>query len=104
MSALRLAEAIADRQYWQSFAHVPIRFDSRWRSRVPEHWHRAGPRTSPIDPKRPGQAGTPAPAILNYLNAIAQTEATIAAQRMGFDPTLGLMHTTSATGPRWHRT
>jgi hypothetical protein len=31
-------------------------------------------------------------AILNYLYAILQTEATIAAQRMGFDPTLGLMH------------
>ena len=27
-----------------------------------------------------------------YENAILETEATIAAQRMGFDPTLGLMH------------
>ena len=93
MNELRSAESIAGRQYWQSFAHVPIHFDHRWRSEVPEHWHRAGPRTSPVDPKRPRQAGTPAHAILNYLYAIAQTEATIAAQRMGFDPTLGLMHT-----------
>ena len=30
---------------------------------------------------------------MNYLYAIAQTGATLAAQRMGFDPTLGLMHT-----------
>jgi len=93
MNELRGAEAIAGRQYWQSFAQVPIRFDPRWRSHVPDHWHRAGPRTSPVDPKRPRKAGTPAHAILNYLYAIAQTEATIAAQRMGFDPTLGLMHT-----------
>lgn len=44
MNDLRLAEAIAGRQYWQTFAHLPIRFESRWRSQVPEHWHRAGPR------------------------------------------------------------
>jgi len=92
MSELRSAEAIAGRQYWQSFAHVPIRFDSRWCSLVPAHWHRAGPRTSPLDSKSPRKAGTPAHAVLNYLYAIALTEATIAAQRMGFDPTLGLMH------------
>lgn len=93
ISELRLAEAIAGRQYWQSFAHVPIRFDSQWRSQVPEHWRRAGSRISPLDPKRPRKAGTPAHAILNYLYAILQTEASIVAQWMGFDPTLGLMHT-----------
>jgi len=38
-------------------------------------------------------------AILNYLFAIAQTEATIAAQRMGFDPTLGLMHSDKRCRP-----
>lgn len=92
MEELRLAESIAGRYYWRTFAHVPTRFDSRWRSSVPEHWHRAGPRTSPGDRKRAKRAQTPAHAILNYLYAILQTEATIAAQRMGFDPTLGLMH------------
>lgn len=92
IEALRLAESIAGRYYWQTFAHLPIRFDSRWRSAVPEHWHRAGPRTSPGDRKRAKRAQTPAHAILNYLYAILQTEATIAAQRMGFDPSLGLMH------------
>jgi CRISPR/Cas system-associated endonuclease Cas1 len=34
---------------------------------------------------------TPAHAILNYFYAILETETTIAAQRMGFDPALGLM-------------
>jgi CRISPR-associated protein Cas1 len=90
MNDLRLAESIAGRQFWQTFAHVPVRFDAR--STVPEHWHRAGPRTSPGDRKRAKRAQTPAHAILNYLYAILQTEATIAAQRMGFDPTIGLMH------------
>jgi CRISPR-associated endonuclease Cas1 len=92
MGELRLAESIAGRHYWQCFAHLPIRFERRWRAQVPEHWHRAGPRTSPTDRKRAKRAQTPAHAILNYLYAILQTEATIAAQRMGFDPTLGLMH------------
>jgi CRISPR-associated protein Cas1 len=92
MNELRLAESIAGRQYWQCFADLPIRFERRWRAQVPEHWHRAGPRTSPGDRKRAKRAQTPAHAILNYLYAILQTEATIAAQRMGFDPTLGLMH------------
>ena len=86
------ASSIAGRIYWQCFANVPIRFDRRWRAEVPEHWHRAGPRTSPGDRKRAKRAQTPAHAILNYLYAILQTEATIAAQRMGFDPTIGLMH------------
>jgi CRISPR/Cas system-associated endonuclease Cas1 len=83
MNELRLAESIAGRQFWQSFANLPIRFESRWRGRVPEHWHQAGPRTSPGDRKRAKRAQTPAHAILNYLYAILQTEATIAAQRMG---------------------
>jgi CRISPR-associated endonuclease Cas1 len=92
MNELRVAESIAGRIYWQCFANVPIRFDPHWRADVPEHWHRAGPRTSPSDRKRAKRAQTPAHAILNYLYAILQTEATIAAQRMGFDPTIGLMH------------
>jgi CRISPR-associated protein Cas1 len=92
MNELRVAESIAGRIYWQCFANVPIRFDRHWRVNVPEHWHRAGPRTSPIDRKRAKRALTPAHALVNYLAAILQTEATIAAQRMGFDPTIGLMH------------
>ncbi len=92
MNELRVAESIAGRIYWQCFANVPISFDRGWRADVPEHWHRAGPRTSPIDRKRAKRALTPAHALVNYLAAILQTEATIAAQRMGFDPTIGLMH------------
>lgn len=92
MNELRVAESIAGRQFWMGFANLPIRFERRWQASVPQHWHRAGPRTSPTDRKRAKRAQTPAHALLNYLYAILQTEATIAAQRMGFDPTLGLMH------------
>jgi CRISPR-associated endonuclease Cas1 len=92
MGELRLAESIAGRLYWQAFANLPIRFESRWRSSVPDHWHAAGPRTSRTDRKRAKRALTPAHAMLNYLYAMLETEATIAAHRMSFDPTLGLMH------------
>ena len=89
---LRVAESIAGRQYWQAFAKIPIGFERAIRHTVPEHWHTAGPRTSRLDRKRAKRALTPAHAMLNYLYAILESEATIAAQRMGFDPTLGLMH------------
>jgi CRISPR-associated protein Cas1 len=93
MSELRKVESVAGRYYWQTFAHLPISFDSSWRKSVPDHWHTAGPRTSPLDRKRAKRAMSPAHAILNYLYAILECEATIAAYRMGFDPSLGLMHT-----------
>jgi len=60
---------------------------------VPAHWHRAGPRTSWIDRKRARKAASPVHAILNYSYAILEVEATIAAHKLGFDPSLGLMHT-----------
>ena len=87
---LRLAESHAGRTYWQLWAYVKPRFDPSWE--IPEHWRRAGPRTSPLDRKRAKRALTPIHACLNYLYAILESEATIALQRMGFDPTLGLMH------------
>jgi CRISP-associated protein Cas1 len=45
-----------------------------------------------VDCKRTKRALSPAHAVLNYLYAILESETTIAAHRMGFDPTLGLMH------------
>jgi CRISP-associated protein Cas1 len=95
MADLRRVESVAGRYYWQTFAHLPIHFDSVWRRTVPDHWHKAGPRTprnAEVGHKRPKGAQTPAHAIVNYLYAILETEATIAAYRMGFDPALGLMH------------
>jgi CRISP-associated protein Cas1 len=89
---LRKLESIAGRYYWQTWTHVPIRFDSSWRKRIPEHWLRAGPRVSRIDGQWPRRAMTPAHAMLNYAYAILETEAIIAAYAIGFDPGIGLMH------------
>lgn len=92
VNELRVAESVAGRHFWLGFANVPARFDRSWRGRVPDHWHQAGPRTTTKERKRPKNANTPAHAMLNYLYAILQTEATIALRRMGLDPGLGLMH------------
>jgi len=90
---LRLMEAIAGRAYWQVLARMPIGYDGSWRGRLPDHWHVAGPRTSYVDKKRARLAQTPAHAVLNYLYAVLETEATIAAHILGLDPSLGIMHT-----------
>lgn len=67
--------------------------DSSWSRAIPEHWHLAGPRTSAAEEKkRARKATTPVHALINYSYAILETEATIAAHRLGFDPSLGLMH------------
>jgi CRISPR/Cas system-associated endonuclease Cas1 len=90
---LRKLESIAGRYYWQTWAHLPIRYTSGFRAKVPEHWHRAGPRTSKIDRQWPRRAMTPAHALLNYTYALLEAEALIAAYAIGLDPSLGLMHT-----------
>jgi CRISPR/Cas system-associated endonuclease Cas1 len=77
---------------------VPAQFGASWTA-VPEHWHTAGPRTSRVDRRWPRRATTPAHALLNYAYAILETEAVIAAQATGFDPSLGLMH--ADVRPAW---
>lgn len=89
---LRKLESIAGRYYWQTWARVPVRFDRSWRSQVPDHWHVAGPRTSKVDRQWPRRATTPVHAALNYVYAIAESEALLAAYAIGFDPAVGLMH------------
>ena len=89
---LRKLESIAGRYYWQTWARVPIRFDLSWGGATPEHWRRAGARTSRIDRQWPRRAITPAHAFLNYGYAVLETEALIASYALGFDPSLGLMH------------
>ena len=69
---------------------MPVRFSTRLGA-APDHWATAGPRTSRIDRQWPRRAITPAHALLNFAYAMLETEAVIAAQAIGFDPSLGLM-------------
>jgi CRISPR-associated endonuclease Cas1 len=90
---MREIESSAGRNYWQTWARVAPRFEASFAKTVPDHWHTAGPRTSWVDRKRARKATTPVHAILNYTYAILEVEATIAAHKVGFDPSLGLIHT-----------
>lgn len=92
-SRMRELESSAGRAYWQTWARLSPRFEPGWAAIVPEHWHTAGPRTSYVDRKRARKAATPVHALLNYTYAILEVEATIACHAVGFDPSLGVMHT-----------
>jgi CRISPR-associated endonuclease Cas1 len=92
---LRAAEAWAAAAYWQAFAPLQVRFARRDADRVPGHWRTFGGRSSPIA-NGPRMAGNPANAVLNYLYALLEAEATLSARIVGPDPGLGLMHADQA--------
>jgi CRISPR-associated endonuclease Cas1 len=90
---LRRLEAMAARAYWRAWQGLPLRFDTRDAKRCPKHWLRCGTRASPLTSSQsPRKAVTPAQAVLNYLYAILEAEARIAALAVGLDPVLGLLH------------
>jgi CRISPR-associated endonuclease Cas1 len=88
---LRRMEMTAARTYWDSWDQVEVRFTTPGRSRIPEHWNHFGSRLSLISGTG-RRASNPANAILNYLYAILEAEARLAAMAVGLDPGLGLFH------------
>jgi hypothetical protein len=60
--------------------------------RIPDNWLTFGQRHSLLSKPSSRKATNPANAILNYLYAILDAEARIAALRMGLDPGLGFFH------------
>ena len=90
---LRRAEAHAARAYWRPWRRVSVRFEPADAKRRPRHWRTFGSRISPLTDPSPRKAVNPANAMLNYLYAILEAEARIAALAVGLDPALGLIHT-----------
>jgi len=88
---LRLWESRAAHEYWSRWRNVPVTFPKRDLARVPQHWQRFGARVSPLTGS-PRLAVNPPNAILNYLYAILESEARLAAAALGLDPGIGLMH------------
>jgi CRISPR-associated protein Cas1 len=88
---IRLLEAQGASAYWSAWQSVAINFPRKDLSRVPEHWRVFGARRSPISGS-PRHAANPANAILNYLYALLESEARLAAAAMGLDPALGFLH------------
>lgn len=88
---LRLWESRAAHVYWSAWRDVPITFPKRDLPRVPGHWQRFVARVSPLT-GQPRLAINPPNAMLNYLYAILESEARLAAATLGLDPGIGLMH------------
>ena len=91
MQQLRLVEAQAAREYFTALAQMPTRFTRADQQRVPDHWHTFGGRSSPLTSSN-RLAANPANAILNYLFALIEAEASLACYAVGLDPGLGLLH------------
>lgn len=92
IARLRLAEAQAAAAYWAAFSGMPVHFAKRDEARIPLHWRAFLGRSSPLT-GGPRLAVNPANALLNYLYAIVESEATIAARIVGLEPGLGILHT-----------
>lgn len=94
---LRLREAQAAGAYWACWRAIPISFPKSDLPRVPNHWRAFGSRMSALTGS-PRLSVNPPNAMLNYLYAIVESEARLAATAMGLDPGLGVMH--ADTGAR----
>jgi CRISPR-associated endonuclease Cas1 len=98
IDALRWAEARAALVYWSAWRNVRVTFPSNALARVPDHWRAFGARRSPLTGS--GRlAVNPPNAMLNYLYAILESEARIAAVAVGLDPHLGMLHADTDSRP-----
>ena len=91
IDALRPLEALAGKAYWVAWRNVPIGFPAKDLPRVPKHWQTFGCRASPLTGS-PRLAVNPPNALLNFLYALLESEARLAAAALGLDPGLGVMH------------
>jgi hypothetical protein len=96
MAAVRALEAQGAREYWSAWQNVAITFPKKDLPRIPDHWRVFGTRSSPLT-ECPRSAVNPANAMLNYLYALLEAEARLAAAVMGLDPGLGFLHLDTAT-------
>jgi CRISPR-associated endonuclease Cas1 len=91
IEAVRRYEAQAAQAYWSAWNAIPINFPRNDLRRVPGHWRSFGTRKSPLTGS-PRLAVNPPNAILNYLYAVLESEARLAASALGLDPGIGVLH------------
>jgi hypothetical protein len=94
--AIHLLETRGAGAYWSAWHSLPIMFPRCDLRRVPEHWRSFGARRSPLTGS-PRLAVNPPNAILNYLYAVLESEARLAAAVLGLDPGLGFLHKDALT-------
>jgi CRISPR-associated endonuclease Cas1 len=91
IQAIRQLESQAAQAYWSAWRTFPINFPTADVRRVPEHWQTFGTRKSPLTGS-PRLAVNPANAMLNYMYALLESEARLAAVSLGLDPGIGFLH------------
>jgi CRISPR-associated endonuclease Cas1 len=91
MDTVRAMEAQGAAAYWAVWRDLPICFPKNDLRRVPQHWRIFGTRKSPLSGSQ-RLAVNPPNAILNYLYAVLESEARLAAAAVGLDPGLGVLH------------
>jgi CRISPR-associated endonuclease Cas1 len=95
LNAIRGIESRAAALYWDSWRDLSILFPRKEVQRTPSHWLTFGSRHSPLT-GGPRLSINPANSILNYTNAVAESECRLAACACGLDPGLGFLHTDTA--------
>jgi CRISPR-associated endonuclease Cas1 len=95
LNAIRGIESRAAALYWDAWHDLPILFPRKDANRIPSHWLTFGSRHSPLT-GGPRLSINPANSILNYTNAVAESECRLAACACGLDPSLGVLHTDTA--------
>lgn len=95
IASVRLIESQAALAYWSAWRTLPINFPKKDLRRVPDHWRSFGARISPLTGS-PRLSVNPPNAMLNYLYAVLESEARLAAVALGLDPGLGVLHADTA--------
>jgi CRISPR-associated endonuclease Cas1 len=88
---VRQLESQAAQAYWSTWHRISVNFPVSDLRRVPEHWRTFGTRKSPLTGS-PRLAVNPANAMLNYMYALLESEARLAASAVGLDPGIGFLH------------
>jgi len=91
VDAIRSLESQGAAAYWAAWREVQVLFPTKDLPRVPKHWCTFGTRKSLLSGS-PRLATNPANAMLNYLYALLESEARLAAAALGLDPGLGVIH------------
>jgi CRISPR-associated endonuclease Cas1 len=95
IDAIRVIESRAAAAYWSAWHELPILFARKDAKRVPSHWLRFGTRRSPLT-GGPRLSVNPANTLINYTNAVAESECRLGASACGLDPGIGFIHTDTA--------
>jgi CRISPR-associated endonuclease Cas1 len=93
---IRFLEAQAASAYWSAWRGLAVAFPKNDLPRVPAHWQTFQSRSSPLSGKSARLAADPPNAMLNYLYAVLESEARLAASALGLDPSLGFLHSDTA--------